>query len=314
MKDIFCDTNFRIIQKLASGGMGDVFLAEWQGAVGFRKTVAIKTVRRNLLKDRRTKAMFIGEAKLVSDLIHENILQIYQLGQYENGYYIVMEAVFGLDLGDLIQTHRDRKLAMPVELAAFIVSRVARALHYAHNKRDHDGKPLNIVHRDVTPHNVMINYGGVVKLTDFGIAKALTHPTPDETTTLMGKFPYMSPEQVMFQGTDARSDIFSLGLVAFELLTGRMVYKVSDADTLLDKMERFRIPHVKKINPAVPDVLDSIVMRSLKLDPEKRFSDAKKMGAALEHYMYDKGFGPTNEKLAAYIAEIDPQAKDKAYW
>jgi serine/threonine-protein kinase len=314
MKDILNDTNIKILQRLASGGMGDVYLAEWQGSVGFTKIVAIKTIRRGMIRDRNTKAMFIGEAKLVSDLIHENILQIYNLGQFEDGYYIVMEAVFGLDLAGFVQIHRERKRPLPVELGAFIVSRVCRALHYAHNKHDHEGKPMNIVHRDVTPRNVMINYGGVVKLTDFGIAKALTHPTPDEKTTLMGKFPYMSPEQVMFQGTDARSDIFSLGLVAFELLTGKMVYRVSDADALLDKMERFRIPHVKKVNPEVPDALDAIIMKAVKLDPEKRFPNAKQMGQALEHYMYDKGYGPTNEKLAAYIAEIDPQAREKAFW
>ncbi len=314
MQDIFCDTNFRIIQKLASGGMGDVFLAEWQGAVGFRKIVAIKTIRRDLLKDRNTKAMFIGEAKLVSDLIHENILQIYQLGQYEAGYFIVMEALFGMDLGKFIEIHVQKKILAPPDLCAFITSRVCRALNYAHHKTDHNGSPMNIVHRDVTPQNIMINYGGVVKLTDFGIAKALTHPTPDEKTTLMGKFPYMSPEQVMFQGTDARSDIFSLGLVAFELLTGKMVYRVSDADTLLDKMERFRIPPVRKVNPDVPESLSNIVTKALQLDPDKRFQTAKEWGTALEHFMYDKGYGPTNEKLASYLAEIDPQAKTKALW
>ncbi len=314
MEDILCDTNFRILRKLAEGGMGSIYLAEWQGAVGFRKIVALKMVRQDLVKRRDSKVMFVGEAKLVADLIHENILQIYMLGQSEGGYYIVMEHVFGKNLEKLIARLKKEGKAVDPELGAFIISRVCRALHYAHNKVDHTGKTLNIVHRDVTPGNIMVNYGGVVKLTDFGIAKALSHRTPNEKTTVMGKFPYMSPEQVMFQGTDARSDIFSLGLVAFELLTGKMVYKVRDIDALIDKMERFRIPHVRKVNAAVPEVLDEIVMKAVQLDPESRYKTAREMGQALEHYMYDKGYGPTNEKLAEYIAEVFPEAQKNANW
>ncbi|MHC5079369.1 MAG: serine/threonine protein kinase [Planctomycetota bacterium] len=314
MEDIFCDTNFRILQKLAEGGMGAIYLAEWQGAVGFRKIVALKMVRSDITKRHDTKAMYIGEAKLVADLIHENILQIYMLGQYASGYYMVMEHVIGKNLEKFIAYHKKAGKVVDPEIGAFIISRVCRALHYAHHKADHTGKKLNIVHRDVTPSNIMVNYGGVVKLTDFGIAKALTHRTPDEKTTVMGKFPYMSPEQVMFQGTDARSDIFSLGLVFFELLTGKMVYRVQDIDTLIDKMERFRIPHVRKINPTVPPALDEIVMRAVQLDPEERYAAAAEMGQALEHFMYDKGYGPTNEKLAAYIAKLFPEAKNYANW
>jgi len=314
MEEIFCDTNFRILSKLAEGGMGSIHLAEWQGAVGYRKIVALKMIRRDITQKRETKAMFIGEAKLVADLIHENILQIYMLGQYEGGYYMVMEHVFGKNLEKFIARHKEMGKTVDPKIGAFIISRVCRALQYAHNKVDHTGKKLNIVHRDVTPSNIMVNYGGVVKLTDFGIAKALTHQTPSEKTTVMGKFPYMSPEQVMFQGTDARSDIFSLGLVFFELLTGKMVYRVQDIDTLIDKMERFRIPHVRKVNSAIPEVLDDIVMRAVELDPERRFQDSQEMGQALEHFMYDKGYGPTNEKLAAYMADLYPDAKKNANW
>ncbi|MHC4780128.1 MAG: serine/threonine protein kinase, partial [Planctomycetota bacterium] len=304
MEDVLLDTNFRILKKLAEGGMGSIYLAEWQGAVGYRKIVALKMIRSDITKRKESKAMFIGEAKLVADLIHENILQIYMLGQYSGGYYMVMEHVFGKNLEKIIARHKKLGKTVDPDIGAFIISRVCRALGYAHNKVDHTGKKLNIVHRDVTPSNIMVNYGGVVKLTDFGIAKALTHRTPDEKTTVMGKFPYMSPEQVMFQGTDARSDIFSLGLVFFELLTGKMVYRVQDIDTLIDKMERFRIPHVRKINKNIPETLDEIVMKAVQLDPEGRYADCHEMGQALEHFMYDKGYGPTNEKLARYIGKL----------
>ncbi|MEM7391790.1 MAG: serine/threonine-protein kinase [Verrucomicrobiota bacterium] len=307
--DILCDTNIRIIKKLASGGMGDVFLGEWQGAVGFRKVVAVKTIRQELLKNKKTKELFIGEAKLVSDLIHENIIQIYQLGKRDAGYYIVMEALFGLDLRGFIKTHVKQNFAFPVELGAFVISRVCRALHYAHHKTNHEGRALGIVHRDVTPNNVMINYGGVVKLMDFGIAKALSFEVIDERRSLMGKFPYMSPEQARREGTDGRSDIYALGLVAYELLTGKMWYRVKDVDSLLAKMNDDPIPPIRKFNPEIPDVLNDIIMKSVQLAPDARFSTAREMGQALEHYMYGKGYGPTNEKLAAYIAEVDPRAK-----
>jgi serine/threonine protein kinase len=314
MEDIFFDTNFRIITKLAEGGMGSIYLAEWQGPVGFRKIVALKMVRKDISRQRDTKVMFLGEAKLVADLIHENILQIYMLGQTEDGYFMVMEAVFGKNLDKFIAKHKERNRTVEPEIGAFVISRVCRGLDYAHNKTDWHGKALDIVHRDVTPSNVMINYGGVVKLTDFGIAKAMSHHTPDEKTTVMGKYPYLSPEQVMFQGTDRRSDIFSLGLVAFELLTGKMVYKVTDIDSLIDKMERFRIPDLCKVNSSVPRALGDIVMKAVQLDPAARFQTAREMGQALEHFMYDKGYGPTNEKLAAYMAELFPEEEKNARW
>ncbi|MHC5021910.1 MAG: serine/threonine protein kinase, partial [Planctomycetota bacterium] len=197
---------------------------------------------------------------------------------------------------------------------AFVISRVCRALQYAHQKRDYKGNPLDIVHRDVTPSNVMISYGGVVKLMDFGISKAMTQNMPDETETVMGKFPYMSPEQAMFQGTDGRSDIFSLGLVAFELLTGKMVYRVQDIDTLIEKMEKYRIPSARKINPDIPEELDGILSTAMEMDPDARYQTARDMGQALEHFMYDKGYGPTNEKLADFLASMYPKAREQKYW
>ncbi len=170
MEDILLDTNFRVLKKLAEGGMGSIYLAEWQGAVGYRKIVALKMIRTDITKRKESKAMFIGEAKLVADLIHENILQIYMLGQSSGGYYMVMEHVFGKNLEKIIAQHKKMGKTVDPEIGAFIISRVCRALNYAHNKVDHTGKKLNIVHRDVTPSNIMVNYGGVVKLTDFGIA------------------------------------------------------------------------------------------------------------------------------------------------
>ena len=250
MKEIQYLTSYRVIKKIATGGMGSVYLAEQLGAEGFRKIVAIKTIKREFLQNEENVRLFVGEAKLVADLIHENVLQVYQLGETGGVYYIVMEYANGHNLADFIKEHKTRQKVTNVEIGAFIISRVARALDYAHKKNDINGKPLNVVHRDVTPSNVIITFNGVVKLTDFGIAKAVTMKTPDEAEVIMGKLPYMSPEQAKFQGTTPQSDIFSLGLVMYELLTNVVVYNVNDIDDLVDKMDNFSIKRPTPIKSA----------------------------------------------------------------
>jgi len=169
------------------------------------------------------------------------------------------------------------------------------------------GKLLNIVHRDVTPSNIIITYGGVVKLTDFGIAKAVIMNTPDEAEVIMGKLPYMSPEQAKFQGTTRQSDVFSLGLVLYELLTNTSVYNVNDIDDLVDKMDNYSIKSPRRLNPHIPEKLEAIMMRALEVNPASRYQTAREFCQDLEHYMYDGGYGPTNEKLARYLARLFPE-------
>jgi eukaryotic-like serine/threonine-protein kinase len=307
MQEIQYLTNYQILRKIATGGMGSVYLAEQLGAESFRKVVAIKTIKREFLKNKENVDLFVGEAKLVADLIHENVLQVYQLGQTKGIYYIVMEYAHGKNLADIIRAHKDRHKVTNVEIGAFIVSRVCRALHYAHEAKDMTGKLLNIVHRDVTPSNIIITYGGVVKLTDFGIAKAVIMNTPDEAEVIMGKLPYMSPEQAKFQGTTRQSDVFSLGLVLYELLTNTSVYNVNDIDDLVDKMDNYSIKSPRRLNPHIPEKLEAIMMRALEVNPANRYQTAREFCQDLEHYMYDGGYGPTNEKLARYLARLFPE-------
>ncbi|MDA3959423.1 MAG: serine/threonine-protein kinase [Planctomycetota bacterium] len=306
MKEIQYLTSYRVLKKIASGGMGSVYLAEQTGSDGFRKIVAIKTIKREYLKNQENIDLFVGEAKLVSDLIHENVLQVYQLGQTKGIYYIVMEYAHGKNLSDFIREHKNRQKVANVEIGAFIISRVCRSLHYAHTKKDIYGRPLNVVHRDVTPSNIILTYQGVVKLTDFGIAKATIMNTPDEAEVIMGKLPYMSPEQAKFVGTTPQSDIFSLGLVMYELLTNTVVYNVNDIDDLVDKQDNFSIKRPSRLNPHIPARLEEIMMRSLEVKIENRYQTAKEMLGDLEHYMYDDRYGPTNEKLARYLARLFP--------
>jgi eukaryotic-like serine/threonine-protein kinase len=307
MQEIQYLTNYQILRKIATGGMGSVYLAEQLGAESFRKVVAIKTIKREFLKNKENVDLFVGEAKLVADLIHENVLQVYQLGQTKGIYYIVMEYAHGKNLADIIRAHKDRHKVTNVEIGAFIVSRVCRALHYAHEAKDMTGKLLNIVHRDVTPSNIIITYGGVVKLTDFGIAKAVIMNTPDEAEVIMGKLPYMSPEQAKFQGTTRQSDVFSLGLVLYELLTNTSVYNVSDIDDLVEKMDNYPIKSPRRLNPHIPEKLEAIMMKALEVNPANRYQTAREFCQDLEHYMYDGGYGPTNEKLARYLARLFPE-------
>lgn len=307
MQEIQYLTSYQIIRKIASGGMGSVYLAEQLGAESFRKVVAIKTIKSEYLKNRENVDLFVGEAKLVADLIHENVLQVYQLGQTKGIYYIVMEYAHGKNLADVIRAHKERHKVTNVEIGAFIISRVCRALHYAHEAKDMAGKPLNIVHRDVTPSNVIITYGGVVKLTDFGIAKAVIMATPDEAEVIMGKLPYMSPEQAKFQGTTRQSDVFSLGLVMYELLTNTSVYNVNDIEDLVDKMDNYSIKSPRRLNPHIPEKLEAIMMRALEVNPANRYQTARELCQDLEHYMYDGGYGPTNEKLARYLSRLFPE-------
>lgn len=313
MKEIQYLTNYRVLKKIASGGMGSVYLAEQLGANGFRKIVAIKTIKREYLEQQENLDLFVGEAKLVADLIHENVLQVYQLGETKGVYYIVMEYAHGKNLSDIIREHKSRQKVTNVDIGAFVISRVARALDYAHRKKDINGKPLNIVHRDVTPANIIVTYSGVVKLTDFGIAKAMTMNIPDETEVIMGKLPYMSPEQARFQGTTPQSDIFSLGLVMYEVLTNVVVYNVNDIDDLVDKMENFSVKRPTRLNPNIPPKLESIILRCLEVDPKNRYLTAEEVWKDLEHYMYDDGYGPTNEKLSRYISRLFPRDWTKAF-
>ena len=290
-----------MVRLLAEGGMGAVYEAQQFGAEGFQKTVAIKTILESFSTNPEFVRLFIGEAKLVADLVHENIVQVYHLGKTKNIYYIVLEFVEGINLEQFIDHHLDKNIQLPIELGAFITSRVCRGLEYAHNKRGRDKQHLNIVHRDVSPKNVMLNFEGVVKLTDFGIAKARMVMEQEEGEVLMGKVEYMSPEQARYEATDRRSDLFALGIVMYELLTGHHIFETDDIYQTLENVKEAQIPHPKEHRPELPDKLCNIVMRALERDLTKRYQTAGEMSFDLEYYMYHDRYGPTNPTLGNYL-------------
>jgi eukaryotic-like serine/threonine-protein kinase len=317
------ENRYEILREIARGGMGIVYEAVQQGVKGFEKRVALKVIHGELTTDREFVDMFIGEAKLVADLVHENIVQIYQLGAVPGGgYYMSLEFIDGVTLEDLVLRAVELEQRIPIELCAFITSRVCRALEYAHTKTDADGNLLGIVHRDVSPGNIMCTYGGVVKLTDFGIAKARHLTRDQEGEVLLGKARYMSPEQAQFKTTDRRSDIFTAGIILYELLTGEALFDGQDTIVTLESVVSRELEPLVDVAPDLPKDLCDIVDRALQRDPRLRYQTAGAMGFDLERFMYSNRFGPTNISLHRYLKElwpgqvfdlIDPSVPDPYY-
>jgi serine/threonine-protein kinase len=295
---------YEITRKIFEGGMGIVYEAEQHGARDFVKRVAIKVIRPNFGSQKMFMDNFVGEAKLVADLIHTNIVQTYQLGEANGLCFIAMELIRGVNLEQFTHQLTDKKRVLPRELAVFITSRVARGLAYAHNKADKDNKPMGIVHRDVSFKNIMIAFEGDVKLTDFGIAKAKGFLTDQEGEVVAGKPDYMSPEQADFQVTDKRSDIFSTGVVLAHLLLGRNIFKGANAEESRQRIMQQPIPDFRSLDPRIDDKLNDILHHCLARDLNHRHATADQLMTELEYYMYHGGYGPTNETLGKFIREL----------
>ena len=295
---------YDIVRKIFEGGMGVVYEAEQHGARDFVKRVAMKVIRQNYASQKQFIENFVGEAKLVADLIHTNIVQTYHLGEARGLYFICMELIHGVNLEQFQQQVAEKKRTLPVELAVFITSRVARGLAYAHSKSDPTGKTLGIVHRDVSMKNIMIAFAGDVKLTDFGIAKARGFLIDNEGEVVAGKADYMSPEQADFQITDKRSDIFSTGVVLGNLLLGYNIFKGHNADESRERIMSMPLPNFSQINPKIDAKLNDILQRTLARDLSKRYSTADDLLYELEYYIYHQGYGPTNETLGKFMREL----------
>lgn len=295
---------YEIVRKIFEGGMGVVYEAEQHGTRNFIKRIAMKVIRQHYANQPQFIENFIGEAKLVADLIHTNIVQTYHLGEAHGVFFIAMELIRGVNLEQFAQQHVDKNRVLPKELAVFIVSRVARGLAYAHTKTDREGKPLGIVHRDVSFKNIMIAFEGDVKLTDFGIAKAKGFLADQEGEVVAGKADFMSPEQASFQITDKRSDLFSAGIVLAQLLLGHNVFKAATPEESRQRVLKMPIPDFRQLDPRIDDDLNKILQRALMRDVSKRYAAAEELLFDLEHYIYHAGYGPTNETVGKYMREL----------
>lgn len=304
LKHISNELNFELIRIIAEGGMGIVYEAHQNGVGNFSKRVAVKLIREEYSKIEEFRSNFIGEARLVADLIHTNIVQTYHLGEIGGQYFMTMEYVDGITLEDFIKRHTKTYQKIPADLAAFIISRICRGLAYAHQKHDNAGRPLGIVHRDVNPRNIMIASEGDVKLTDFGIAKALDLMYNKEGEVIAGKDEYLSPEQARREVTDGRADLFSCAIILSEMLLGENIFETDNEEATRRNILELSIPDFTEMSPIIDPRLDDILQLAFKRDREKRYQNAQSMLTALEIFLYAEGYGPTNEKLACYVSDL----------
>jgi len=303
---------YDLVRIIAEGGMGIVYEARQQGMDDFCKQVAIKVIREEFSAIKEFRSNFIGEARLVADLIHTNIVQTYHLGSTMGQYFIVMEYVKGISMEDFFVKHLETYQPVPIDLCVFMISRVCRGLAYAHQKCDAKGRHLGIVHRDVNPKNILLSYEGDVKLTDFGIAKALDLMYNKEGEVIAGKDEYLSPEQARREVTDHRADIFSCGLILAELVLGYHYFEDINPAVTRKNILEMPLPDFRKINKNIDKKLNDILHQALARSREERYQSAGEMLHALEKYLYEDGYGPTNEKLALYIKDLYGHKGDQA--
>ena len=292
---------YQLLRPIAQGGMGCVYEALQEGSDGFKKRVAIKIIRQEYSQLPLFRKNFIGEAQLVADLIHANIVQTYHLGYAHKQYYMVMEYVRGVNLEQFMLQHRALEEAVPWDLAAFVVSRLSRALACAHEHADANGKLLGIVHRDVSPKNIMLAESGDVKLTDFGIAKAFNLMYSKEGEIIAGRSDYLSPEQARLEVTDPRADLFSCGVVLAEMLTGYNPFLGATPEESRNNICSMPLEDIDDLLPDESMRLRPILHKCLQRSRDKRYQTAKDLMVDLEKLLYAKGYGPTNEKLAHYL-------------
>jgi serine/threonine protein kinase len=294
---------YQLVKKLATGGMAEVWLARQTGIEGFNRHIVVKRILAHLAEDPEFVAMFLQEARIASRFNHPNIAQIYDLGEQGGTYFIAMEFIHGEDLGRIMRRAWSTGQWVARPLTIRIVADSAAGLYYAHSRMDEQGRPLRIVHRDISPQNILVSFDGSVKLVDFGIAKAADQVSNTKSGAIKGKFAYMAPEQAGGKPLDARTDIFALGLVLYELITGvRPLKRDSEIATLQAALEcAIEKP---SLVAEVPSSLDDVVMRALAKDPEDRYRDARQFQMALEQYLVQEGTVATSVQVSELMETI----------
>ncbi len=295
---------YSLLEQIGVGGMAEVFLARHSGVEGFEKEIVIKRIRPHLSAIPSFVNMFLGEAKLAAQLIHPNIVQIYDLGKIKDSFFIAMEYIPGRDMSAVIPKSKATGIPFPIEYGLKIASNVCEALYYAHTKVDAVGTPLHIVHRDVSPENIRVAWTGTVKILDFGIAKAATHLHETKAGEIKGKLVYMSPEQVMGKDVDQRSDIFSLGVVLYEWLTGLKLFSGENDLAIMNNIIEGKIYPPSYFRDDIPSEVEAIVMKSLEKEPKRRYGNACDMQLDIDTYLSGCEFTPSNIHLANFMKQL----------
>jgi eukaryotic-like serine/threonine-protein kinase len=292
---------YYLLERINVGGMAEVFKAKTFGVEGFERLLAVKRILPNIAEDEEFITMFIDEAKIAVQLQHANIAQIFDLGKVDGSFFIALEYVNGRDLRSIFDRMRSRGEALPIAMACWIMMQVCEGLDYAHNKRDGQGRELHLIHRDISPQNVLIGYDGEVKLIDFGIAKAAGKASTTQAGILKGKFGYMSPEQVRGLPIDKRSDIFAVGIVLYELLTGERLFVGETDFSTLEKVRNVEIVPPSSYNKKIPAELERLMLKALARDPEDRYSNAIDLHDDLQSFLYSIGEFYSRKDLAGWM-------------
>jgi serine/threonine protein kinase len=294
---------YLLLERVSVGGMAEVYKAKEYGVEGFERTVAVKRILPHVAEDDEFIAMFKDEAKIAVQLNHGNIAQIYNLGNEHDSFYIALEYVAGRDLRAIFQKAQQQGQPMPVAQASYIIMKICEGLDYAHNKKDKYNRPLSIVHRDVSPPNILVSFEGEVKLIDFGVAKAAGRASRTQAGILKGKFGYMSPEQVRGMPLDRRSDVFSVGVVLFEILCGQRLFQAETDFATLEKVRAVDVPRPSAVNPNIPKPLENIIFKALTREPEQRYQSAIELHDELQAFMFAQGLFYSRKDLAAWMRE-----------
>jgi serine/threonine-protein kinase len=295
---------YRSLGRIGQGGMADVFLAVGRGPAGFNKLVVIKRLRDQVASDDAFRDMFLDEARLAARLNHPNVVQTYEVFEHEGAFFITMEYLEGQPLSKVARECAKRGMRLQPAISARIISDALCGLHYAHEARDFDGEPLQIVHRDVSPQNIFVTYDGQVKVVDFGIAKAERSSTKTQAGFFKGKAAYMAPEQLEGGAIDRRVDVFTTGIVLWELLAGRRLMAAESTAKTLVRLLRDPVPRVSEIASDIEPALDGIVARALQRDPAARYQTAGEMREALEQYLVQSGHSVRHEEIGRMVGEV----------
>ncbi|HEY6079776.1 MAG TPA: serine/threonine-protein kinase [Polyangiaceae bacterium] len=302
---------YKVLEKIAAGGMAEVYRAESAGLEGFKKIVAIKRVLPHLSEKKQFIGMFLDEARVSAHLSHSNCVQVFDIGVGDNTYFIVMEYVDGSDLKGVIEFRRKLNQPFPIEEACLICVRICEGLAYAHELVDGKGENLHIVHRDMSPPNVLITRHGEVKIVDFGLAKANSQLERSEPGIIKGKFSYLSPEAAKGLPVDGRTDIFAVGIILWELLAGRRLFMgESDLETVR-MVQSARVPSIREINRNVGAELEQVLMKALTEDPAQRYQRARDFGAALNQLLFKLGRSVSSFDIAGLVEPIRQEREVK---
>lgn len=295
---------YTLLNRIAVGGMAEIFLARQEGLEGFEKIICIKRIRPHLSSQENFLRMFLNEAKLAAQLNHPSVVQIYDLGRINDSYFIAMEYISGRDMSRIIPKAERANIPFPMIYSLRIASAVCEGLYYAHTKTDSFGNPLNVVHRDITPENIIVSWDGTVKIVDFGIAKANTQIEQTRAGEIKGKLSYMSPEQAMGKSLDHRSDLFSLGAVVYEWVTGYRLFTGENEMAILKSIIDGKIYPPSYFKEDVPEAVERILMKALEKDRDKRYQTAWEMQFDIDTYLASCQFTPSNIHLSNFLKQL----------